>query len=153
MQGRPSNKSGRVVFALEKNRDHVLRKSSEECRSTWYGEEDIMRFRRNALRDAQFYRYIRYENAAVDLIQFEDQVCSWGLEKNISHRTAMTTNELKKRVAEAVLASQQQGHVKSPNDKHNESIVKKLNKYSSERARKFGVFREKRAREMIIEDN
>ncbi|KAL7467309.1 hypothetical protein ACHAXS_007558 [Conticribra weissflogii] len=152
MPGSMCKRNLRVRFDLY-DTIHVVRRTREEKHSTWYNNDDKKRFMKNAIRDATFFRQLRSQDPDADLSLYDNRVCSWGLEKNISERTAARAIELKKQVVVAVLASQRKRGFYS-SDPINDPYAKwvhKTNTFAASQAQKFGAFREKRIQELFPE--
>mmetsp|Transcript_24770 Transcript_24770/g.51422 ORF Transcript_24770/g.51422 Transcript_24770/m.51422 type:complete len:175 (-) Transcript_24770:64-588(-) len=100
----PSVRPKRVTFSLENNSVRSVSKSRQERRETWHSRADQEKFKRDALRDAQFFRALRNSNERIDPSVYEDKVCAWGLEKAIFKTEAFEMIKNKKLLVKSVVS-------------------------------------------------
>ncbi len=137
----PERKNVRVTFKLENNTTRVFEKTGHEYKSLlWYSEKDKKSSKKEALREAHFFRCLARRHERVDHSLWEDRVCPWGLENAISDRTAIDVAVVKKKNRDAVLS------VQADCDVNNSDLIaaasRKHSRFSEERARKLGLFYE-----------
>ncbi len=147
----PSVRPKRVTFALENNTVRLVSKSQQERRETWHSRVDQKQFKKDALRDAQFFRALRESAERMDPSVYENRVCAWGLEKAIFQTEAYDMIKNKKLLVKSVVSiyGLRDNHPNlSAIEEEAATASRELAEFSKDQARKIALLHEKSVKKL-----